>query len=401
MSLTNILKSTMLLFAFGLTACQDKAEQSTENIPTQSAEKAQVSEVAKTPPSPPSFADMINISKPLGVVGAAYRPLAYEKVTHPGLDEALKDFTKTSRSYSLIVWHKGQIVYENYPKPHSADTRAESASMHKSVLGLLVGAAIEDGFISGVEAPIGRYIPEWKDDARGKITIRDLLEMRSGLNPLDSAGGMESQSMKFWQQGEGARDIMMSMELSPKTEKVFAYQNAVSQILGLIIENSSGLSYHDYLSKRLWKPIGAKEAKVWFNEEDGFPRVYTGLFAVPRDWLRLGILVKDRGRFSGKQIISKSYVSAMTLPSRANPNYGWQIWRGEVYEPARFYTSDKTGIGVKSSEPFAVKDMLYFDGFGGQRVYISRSEDLVIVRSGDVQMDWDESKLPNLVLSNL
>lgn len=91
----------------------------------------------------------------------------------------------------------------------------------------------------------------------------------------------------------------------------------------------------------------------------------------------------------------------MTRASRTNANYGWQIWRGHTFERKRYYNDAKTGFEVLASAPFKLDDILYFDGFGGQRVYISKSEDLVIVRTGDVKMDWDDSALPNLVVDAL
>lgn len=350
---------------------------------------------------PPTFADMVKINKPLATVRGDYKPLSFPKIKNSEMGLALDGFTSQSESYAVLVWHNGQIVYENYPEPYSGETRGESASMHKSVMALLVGIAIEDGYLSGVDASVASYVPEWVNDAKGKITIRDLLEMSTGLKPLSSEGGMNSPAVKFMSQGENARQTILKMELTGTPGDTFHYQNAASQILCLILENATGKDYQDYLSEKLWGPINAKDAKVWLNEKDGFARTYSSLYAVPRDWLRVGLLIKDDGAFEGKQIVPASYIKAMTSPSRTYDNYGWQIWRGKRHEPVRYYNEIKQGYAVKANEPFAVDDMLYFDGFGGQRVYISRSKDLVIVRLGNVRMDWDDSQLPNLVLSRL
>ena len=123
--------------------------------------------------------------------------------------------------------------------------------------------------------------------------------------------------------------------------------------------------------------------------------------ARPRDWLQLGLLWKDQGVSDGQQIIHPDIIDQATSPSERNPNYGWQIWRGETYEPKRYYNEDQTGIGIPASAPYGVDDLIFFDGFGGQRVYISKKEDLVIVRMGDARMDWDDAVLPNLVLEAL
>ena len=383
------------LASIGLVACLATTVGEIEGVKQQDIEKSEDSK------APPSFADMVNINTPLGYVEGSNASLPYPVRINEELAKKLNNFSEGRNDYSLIVWHKGKIIYENYPGPYSLNTRAESASMHKSVLALAVGAAIDGGYIEGVDAEVGQYIPQWADDARGKITVKDFLEMSSGLSPLSVEGGEDSDAARFWRGGSSARQLLLGMKLKEELRSVFHYKNSDSQALGLIIENATGEAYDSFLSRTIWKRIGAKNAKVWYNEETGFPKTYSSLYATPRDWLRVGLLVKDMGRFAGNQIIAKSFITEMTSESRANENYGWQIWLGTKYSPKRYYNAAKVGLSVNAAEPFAVKDLMFFDGFGGQRVYISRSEDLVIIRTGDVDMSWDDSVLPNLVINHL
>ena len=385
--------------AIGLTNCA-----AAEDVEVDLGTEAQMTEEAASemapPPGPPSFATAINRNLPRGTVEGA------ETVSSFTLSETLIDFSaaseyaKAMQSYAFLVWHDGALRHAEYFAPHTASLRPESASMHKSVLGLVVGAAIDAGHIAGTDASIGTYIPEWANDPRGAITLEHLLQMSSGLTPLSSAGGMQSESMRFMA-GENVRETLLNLELADPPGEVFYYSGAVNQLLGLIVERASGMSYEEFLSQTLWKPIGAADAYVWYNEENGLARTHTGLLAIAEDWLKVGLLVKDFGALNGEQIITADYVSAMTTPSRLNPNYGYQTWLGTRFEAQRFYNDAKEGFGVLASEPFQVDDMIYFDGFGGQRVYISRSLDLVIVRSGELRFDWDDATLPNLVISAL
>ncbi|MEQ8514671.1 MAG: hypothetical protein RIC38_03615, partial [Chromatocurvus sp.] len=172
-----------------------------------------------------------------------------------------------------------------------------------------------------------------------------------------------------------------------------------SQLLLMILESATGMDYVDYASTRLWQPLDAADAYVWgYTGKSPMPRAHMSLLAPARDWLKIGLLLKNYGRYGETQVIPRDLVEEATTSSNANPNYGWQLWLGEVYEKARYYNEEKTGSSVPMSAPFDVDDMVYFDGFGGQRVYISRKEDLVIVRQGDMRPDWDEAALPNLVL---
>ncbi|MBL8643703.1 MAG: serine hydrolase, partial [Rhodospirillaceae bacterium] len=152
------------------------------------------------------------------------------------------------------------------------------------------------------------------------------------------------------------------------------------------------------LSEKLWAPLGAGDAYVWLDAPGGMARTSGSLFARPEDWLRFGVMLKDGGVFAGKRIVPTAWIDTMTAPSAANASYGLQIWRATPFEKQRWYTAAKDGPFVPSAEPWLDPDMFFFDGFGGQRVYISRAHDLVIARLGRARIDWDDTALPNAVI---
>lgn len=382
-----------------LVACFDGSTESEQLPEASKAAGATETEVpVAPPPGPPSFSTAISRNLPAGTVTGVENPIEIP-LSATDLDfSAASNLSEEMQSFAFLVWQGGALKHEQYFSPHDRTLRPESASMHKSVLALTVGAAMDLGLISSIDAPVGNYITEWADDPRGQITIEQLLQMSSGLKPLNSEGGMESESMKFMA-GENVRQTLLNLELSEDPGTVFHYAGTVNQLLGLIVERVSGKPYEQFLSETIWQPLGADTAYVWYNEENGFPRTHTALLATAQDWLKLGLLIKDSGSANGQQIISEDFITAMTSPSSTNENYGYQTWLGNKFEAQRFYNDAKTGFGVAASAPFLVDDLIYFDGFGGQRVYISRSLDLVIVRTGEVRLDWDDAKLPNLVIS--
>ncbi|MFT7288568.1 MAG: CubicO group peptidase (beta-lactamase class C family) [Halieaceae bacterium] len=271
--------------------------------------------------------------------------------------------------------------------------------MHKSVVALLVAAAIADGAIGSADDPIGDYLPAWRNDPRGAISLRDVLTMTSGLEPFSREGGFNSPGWSYVQGPGDARAETLGRPLVRKPGTVFHYSGFNSQLLLMVIEAATGRSYIDYLSERLWQPLGNSDAWLWmYDEPEPMPRAFTALMASAEDWLRIGLLVKDFGRYAGQQLIPAELIQEMTAPSAAYANYGWQLWLGTEHEQMRYYNRSGEGVGIKSEEPFVANDMIYFDGIGGQRVYISRSLDLVIVRQGDRRLDWDDSLLPNLVI---
>jgi CubicO group peptidase (beta-lactamase class C family) len=112
--------------------------------------------------------------------------------------------------------------------------------------------------------------------------------------------------------------------------------------------------------------------------------------------MRLGMLFAQQGRVDGRQVVDPAWLQAMSTASPANPNYGFQLWRGSPYVAHRGYNT-ATPATVPAKAPFLAADMVYFDGAGAQRVYVSPAEKLVIVRLGAGTFDWDDSLVPNLV----
>ncbi len=383
----------VLLMAILVAACVSSPEE-----PPNSADETAS---APAPEKRPTFADAMDTRTPLARVAGAHQPLDVRSRQSADRFGDAVQYAMDMESYSLLIWKDGELLLERYFEPHDENLRPDSASMHKTVAALLVGVAVGQGAIASVDDRVGKYIPEWNNDARGDIEIRHLLEMNTGLQPLSTEGDTESVSYKFWMEGSDARAITLSMQQDYAPEEKFHYLNAATQLLCLILENATKQPYVDYLSKNLWQPLKAKDAFVWLNEPTGFPRAYTALMARPRSWLRVGLLIKDFGQLGGRQLVPEAYVREMTSPSPTNANYGWQIWLGNEFDPERHYNHLETGFGVMAGEPFALQDLIYLDGFGGQRVYISRSENLVIIRTGNQRLDWDDARLPNSILAAL
>lgn len=299
------------------------------------------------------------------------------------------------KSYGFLVWHDGAIEVEHYWPGFDANTRGESASMHKSVLGLVVGQAIADGRIGSLETPVSRWLTEWKDDPRGAITLRQMMQMTSGLEPLPfdmRKGALASVT----QMGADTAPVLLSLKLVDPPGQVFNYGSTVSQLIGLIVERATGERYADYLSRRLWQPLGASDAYVALDRPHGLAKTSGTLLARPEDWLRLGLLFIHDGRVGARQVVDAKWLEAMAAPSPANPNYGMQLWLASPHNANRRYNVANAG-GVPAREPFLSDDMVFFDGAGAQRVYVSKKDRLVIVRIGNSVYDWDDSLVPNVV----
>ena len=305
-----------------------------------------------------------------------------------------------SGTHALIVYHDNAIELEHYFPGYNASQRSSTQSMHKSVLAMLVGIAIEENHIDSVDDPAAKYLPEWADDERAKITIRQMLRQTSGIdfatvgiNPL---GGFFQLML-----GADVKSTALNLPLAVEPGTRFDYNSAIPQDMGLIIQRATGMRYAEYLSQALWRHLGAGDAYVILDSEDhGMARTSCCLEATPRAWLHLGLLHLNDGRIGDTQVIPAQWVRDSVLPGEHNPNYGYFTWLGTQYDLYRTYNR-KTATHVLHSEPFVANDVRFFDGFGGQRVYIIPSRRLVIVRIGDLAMNWDDAFLPNLLVRDL
>lgn len=306
------------------------------------------------------------------------------------------DYAAQMQSVALLIYKDGALQYEKYWPGFSADTRTNPNSMHKAVLTLLVGAAIDDGYIDSLDAPVSRWIEEWRGDARSAITVRELLQMSSGLE-IPIFGTWKSARILF---GSNLERGVLELTAAKPHGSNFEYNNASTQVLVTVLERATGKRYAEYLSSRLWQRLGAADASLWMDRAGGQPRGFCCLFATARDWLRVGRLILEGGRVNGESLVSESWVTQMLTPSARNPQFGLNLWLGSpVGTTERVY--NLYTIKAFHSEPFAAADIAYIDGFGGQRVYIVPSRNLVIVRTGVSSTDWDDARLPNAVIRAL
>jgi len=306
-------------------------------------------------------------------------------------------YVNRGRTQSLLVWHRGALRLEWYGPGFGPSAISAPASMPKPVLALAVGAAVARGKLH-LDDPIGRWLPAWRDDPRGTITIRDLLQMRSGLakDGFASHGGRGEELML----GTRLEDLLLHTQAAVPPGTRFDYNNVDNLLLALVLQRATGKRYARWLSTTVWKPMGGSDASIWLDRPGGLARTFCCLLTTARDWVRVGLLIGNRGYANGRQVLPASWIDQMTAPSPTNPNYGFQIWRASPYAPQRGYGTGGA-TPVPSRAPILADDMLIFDGAIGQRIYISPSRDLVIVRIGNSIPDWDDSILPNLIIAGL
>ena len=331
------------------------------------------------------------------VVGQSGRPLPAATVQPSGaLADALKQvsaYVQERNSTGLIVMHRGEVVLEEYWQGHDADSAFNAMSMSKTIVGLLVGVAIAEGHIDTMDDPVTQYIPEWSQDERANITLRDLLYMQSGLRNERRTDTPFSDLVQMYLGSDVARVALNIPSVSPQGQ-AFEYNNVNTQILAIVLQRATQMPYADYLSTRLWQPLGASDASVWLDRPQGNAKTFCCLFATIHDWARVGQMLLNQGRVEQTQVIPSDWIQQMLTPSPLESTFGTHIW-------IKARTPDHPNVDQGATQPFLAPDTFYLDGRDLQRVYVIPSQELVIVRMGEWPETWDDAVIPNILVEAL
>jgi CubicO group peptidase (beta-lactamase class C family) len=287
---------------------------------------------------------------------------------------------------AVVVMANGKLAAERYAPGYDKDTRFVSWSMAKTVTGVLIGMLVSDGLLA-LDKPAP--VPLWQrpGDPRAEITLRHLLQMRSGLRHTE-AGDPPYESSEVRMLFLDGRDNMArwasEQPLEAEPGKMFEYSSNTSVILADIAARALTATdkpearrkaVADYLQQRLFGPLGMTSMVPEF---DASGTLVGGslMHATARDWAKLGEMLRLKGRApGGEQLVPQRWVEAMVTPSPASPHYGFQTWLNRE---------------VPGSEPSehplfpdrAPKSLFSLIGHMGQYVLVSPEQRVTLVRLG-------------------
>ena len=278
-------------------------------------------------------------------------------------------------SQALIVSRHDHIVFERYWHGSGFDTLADAQSFTLLLPALATGAAVAHRVIGWPDEPVGAFIAEWAGDPRGSITVRHLLQSASGLAPPESAP-----------RGTDLVGPLLALPLAapPGTRRVD--QAADPQLLALILERASGERFADYVSRVLWRRIGAADAWLWLDHPGGSAHADCCLRARQGDWIRVAELLLKDGNYRGSEIVRPGWVALMRSPGKADPDYGAFL---------------RVGSKAPGGGAYAMPDVFVVEGRGGNRMWLVPSMQLAIVCTGEARgrdAHWDDTRIPNLIM---
>ena len=243
-------------------------------------------------------------------------------VTGAGRTMSLDEFLAVTVSTALLVVVDGVVVHERYFHGTRAEDRLLGFSATKSALALLVGQAVDDGRLPGLDAPVTDLVPELGSAGYAGVNLRQLLTMTSGVGWREDYHDPDSPASRLlrrWRDGAGGlRESLLEMPASDPPGSRYAYCTPDSLALDWARERATGEPFPAALA-RLWSILGAERpAVVGLDqpaERGGVAMAGGSLAATARDWARIGTLQID-GRWRGRQVISNSWVQASSRPER-------------------------------------------------------------------------------------
>ena len=259
---------------------------------------------------------------------------------------------------SVVIIKNGKIIGEQYAEGYDSDSYGTSWSMAKSFYAALIGISIEEGEINSLDDPVADYLDYFNDD-RSDITIRDLLDMSSGLEYPEH----QHEKMFFRKDHlQYSKDIGVEKPAGTK----FEYNNINSMLLGDILFEVTGLKADTLLRERILNHIGNFDYKLW-RDESGNVLTYCCIDMSAREYSRFGLLFARNGNWEGNQLISEDFV-----------NETFQT----VWETPSWWTNSKRYYSLHWWVSKYDDESKIFNASGrfGQYIFVDRENDLIFTR---------------------
>lgn len=267
--------------------------------------------------------------------------------SHQGQTYETQAFLETTDTAALLVLKNGEIIYENYWLTGGPNVNWLSMSVAKSFVSATLGIAVDEGFVKSIEQPITDYVPSLAGSAYDGVRIKDILQMSSGARWNEDYSDPDSDVMRFaeiFALGGSLNEFTATLQRQRLPGTFNQYNSADTQALAMLISQATGRSLTDYMTEKLWLPMGPENDAYWMLDAEGVEMAFGGLNATARDYAKLGELFRLKGRRDGRQIVPEAWVHASITPDAPhlmagnNPNsdypmgYGLQWWVPEGTE---------------------------------------------------------------------
>ena len=287
----------------------------------------------------------------------------------------LDDLLNATNTTGFAIFHDGKLVRESYFRGNTRETHAIQMSVSKSFASFLVGVAIDEGKIRSVDDFVTTYVPTLMGSAFDGVTIKQVLEMSSGIKWDEDYGKLNSEIVRSIVATRlGSLDeFATTIERESPPGELHHYASINTHVLGMVVRGATGMEYADYFEQKLWRKLGAEADAFFITDTQNQPLVLGGLSIRLRDMIRFGALYLENGRnHLGEQLVSTDWVAESTtpdaprlMPGKNNPKS--KTWFGYKYQwwiPLTPDHGDYSAIGIY-----------------GQFIYVNPARRIVIAKT--------------------
>jgi CubicO group peptidase (beta-lactamase class C family) len=284
---------------------------------------------------------------PARIVARAPTAWSFKRAAEPeisysflGRRYTIVDYLSRYPTTGLLLARDDTILFERYQYARSDRDRFLSQSMAKTITAMLIGLAASDGAIRSIDDEVATYVAGLAGTEYGKTPIRALLHMSSGVDFKQSDNGQDDVA-RLGRDLVGGKDPVAAVaqfntRVAPPGTR-FHYASVETEILGLILRAATGKRVADYLSERIWQPIGTEADASWTIDGTGQEVTYCCFNAVLRDYARFGRLLAHEGAWNGRQVVPRQWLIDATTVRPSAPHlapgsatryfgYGYQVW---------------------------------------------------------------------------
>lgn len=297
--------------------------------------------------------------------------------TFDGRGYSLEDYFKRNFVTGFIVLHDDQIVLEKYFHGANRNSRFVSQSVGKSIVSILVGAAVSDGAIKSVDDPVVKYLPYLSNSGYREVTVKNLLQMSSGVqyseDYTDPKSGAALIGAALLTGDPTFKDFAASIKstiVKPGTQ--FNYQSVNTQVLGLLLEQVTGKRLNQYAEEKLWKKIGA-QSDAFFYRAQKQPDIcaFACFNATVRDYARVGLMMMRGGTLGSNRVLPSSWAHDSTTPDA-------DYLKPKPPDP---HGASGQGYAYQWWIPYGHESAFIAQGIYGQSIYVNPTRHVVIVQT--------------------
>ncbi len=314
-----------------------------------------------------------------------------EKYTFNGEAKSVSSFIDRTGTTGFIVIKDDTVLFEKYYQGNTEASKAISWSVAKSFVSALFGIAVSEGSIKDINQPVTDYLPLLKNSGYNGVSIKNVLQMSSGIRFNEDYGDFNSDINKmgrYFGLNMPLADFVASLKAEKQQGIYHHYVSMDTQVLGMILREATGKNLSEYAQEKLWKPLGMESDAYWLIDSSGMEAAFAGLNVTLRDYARFGRLYLNKGNWNGKQIVPAAWVKASVTPDAPHlmpgkrSNASWVLGYGYQWWIPLNQDGDYLAIGIY-----------------GEAIYVYPRYNIVIVKTSaytDYNKDGDDMEIESI-----